>query len=339
MSDLTRVLDLTPLGVRVQIEQTAAETGGELLQFVVAGRPRGFLAQPHVHTRQTERFEVLSGSLELRRGRETHVLLPGDTTEVPPGTVHRQRAGRGGEGRIRVQVRPAGSTHEFLVRLGEMCAAGDFLRGGWPRPLAAARLVRDFGDEGHAARPSLRVQKTVARLVLGAASREYVFVDEWDVSAPPEATFDAIADARTYPDWWRPVYLDVEAEGAPAVGQVSRQHFKGRLPYALRTRSRIVELERPSVVAAEVDGDLRGYGKWTLTPIRSGTHVRFDWQVYADRPLLRILTPLLRPAFRWNHNWAIARAMDGLEPYARRTSAGAAPASRPGAVVGAESAA
>jgi hypothetical protein len=47
--------------------------------------------------------------------------------------------------------------------------------------------------------------------------------------------------------------------------------------------------------------------------------VRFDWQVHADRPLLRALTPILRPIFRWNHNWAIARAKDGLEPYARST--------------------
>lgn len=39
-----------------------------------------------------------------------------------------------------------------------------------------------------------------------------------------------------------------------------------------------------------------------------------------DRKLLRLLTPLLRPLFRWNHNWAIARAMEGLEPYARSTS-------------------
>jgi hypothetical protein len=26
---------------------------------------------------------------------------------------------------------------------------------------------------------------------------------------------------------------------------------------------------------------------------------------------------VLRPALRWNHNWAIARAREGLEPYAR----------------------
>lgn len=41
---------------------------------------------------------------------------------------------------------------------------------------------------------------------------EYVFIDEWDVNAPIEAVFTALADARTYPEWWKPVYLDVEAE-------------------------------------------------------------------------------------------------------------------------------
>ena len=37
--------------------------------------------------------------------------------------------------------------------------------------------------------------------------------------------------------------------------------------------------------------------------------------MHADRRLLKLLTPILRPALRWNHNWAIARAMEGLEPY------------------------
>jgi hypothetical protein len=35
--------------------------------------------------------------------------------------------------------------------------------------------------------------------------REYVFVDEWDVDAPIEAVFDALADAGTYPERWKPV--------------------------------------------------------------------------------------------------------------------------------------
>lgn len=151
--------------------------------------------------------------------------------------------------------------------------------------------------------------------------RPYLFVDEWDVDAPVEAVFEAIADSRGYPDWWRPVYLEVEADGPPALGVAARHHFKGRLPYHLRTRSVVVEIDPPRRVVAEVDGDLRGRGAWTLTPVDRGTHVRFDWRVHADRRLLRVLTPVLRPIFRWNHNWAIARAKEGLEPYARRSGA------------------
>jgi uncharacterized protein YndB with AHSA1/START domain len=112
-------------------------------------------------------------------------------------------------------------------------------------------------------------------------AKEYVFIDEWDVSAPRGAVFEALSDASTYPRWWTPVYIDVETDGPPEVGRTSRQHFKGRLPYHVRTRSVISELDPPHVIAADVDGDLRGRGVWTLTAVGDGTHVRFDWQVHA----------------------------------------------------------
>jgi uncharacterized protein YndB with AHSA1/START domain len=149
----------------------------------------------------------------------------------------------------------------------------------------------------------------------------YLFVDEWDVDAPCEAVFDALADGSTYPDWWRPVYISVKSEGPPEVGRISRQHFKGGLPYTLKTRSTLTALDRPNRIEVDVVGDLSGHGIWTLTDRDGRTHVRFDWEVTADRPLLRYLTPVLRPLFRWNHNWAIARAIEGLEPYARRQAA------------------
>ncbi len=151
-------------------------------------------------------------------------------------------------------------------------------------------------------------------------ARDYEFLDEWDVDAPAEAVFEALADARTYPEWWRPVYISVEADGPPDVGRVSHQHFKGRLPYTLRTRSTIVRMDAPREFEVEVVGDLTGRGVWTLTPRNGGVHVRFDWRVIADRPMLRYLTPVLRPLFRWNHDWSVKRAIEGLEPYARGRS-------------------
>jgi uncharacterized protein YndB with AHSA1/START domain len=146
---------------------------------------------------------------------------------------------------------------------------------------------------------------------------EYIFIDEWDVAASIEGVFNALADPRTYPDWWKPVYIDVQAVGPPTVGAVSQQHFKGRLPYELRQTSTIVRFDPPREFEIDVTGDLRGHGTWTLTPSDGVVHVRFDWRVTADRALLRLLSPLARPFFRWNHNWAIKRAMEGLEPYAK----------------------
>ena len=314
------VLEMRPLGITVKFLRTAEETGGEVVEAEVSGRPRGLLAQRHVHPEQVERIEVISGALKVGMNGRDHILGVGRSIEIPAGTPHTQVPLGDGPGTVRIEHRPAGRSEEFLRRLAELCREDQFLRAGFPRPVAGAELVLDFASSGHAATPSLRVQQALARLVLRVrrTMRPYLFVDEWDVAAPPEAVFEAIADSRTYPDWWRPVYLEVEAAGPANVGSVARHHFKGRLPYHLHTRSEIVEIDPPTRVVADVDGDLRGRGTWTLTPTDEGTHVRFDWQVYADRKLLRVLTPVLRPVFRWNHNWAIARAMEGLEPYARR---------------------
>ena len=317
------VLEAEPLGIRVEILRTGEETGGELFEMEVSGRPRGFLAQRHIHPEQTERLEMVSGAMKVAMNGREHILREGDSIEVPPGTPHTQTPVGDGPGRLRIQVRPAGQSEAFVAHLADLCRQGQFMRQGFPRPVAGARLVLEFAGAGHAATPSLRVQRAIARTVLALSDpmRPYLFVDEWDVAAPPEPVFAALADGRSYPHWWRPVYVDVQSDGPAALGSVSRQHFKGRLPYHLHTRSVVAELDPPHRITADVDGDLRGRGTWTLTPIAGGTHVRFDWQVHADRKLLRVLTPVLRPLFRWNHNWAIARAKEGLEPYAQRNAA------------------
>jgi quercetin dioxygenase-like cupin family protein/uncharacterized protein YndB with AHSA1/START domain len=282
------VIDAPALGLRFEIR----EHTDEKLEFDAVGRTRGFITQYHVHTIQSEHFEVIEGTLRLVVDGREHLLGPGETMEIPAGTPHRQLAGDEASGRVRVTVRPAARTLEFLELLG-----------GYPRLRSLVGIARFRESRPTLPRPS---------------SREYVFVDEWDVDAPRESVFAAISDARSYPTWWKPVYLDVESSGEPAVGSESRQHFKGRLPYHLLTRSRITRLEAPQTIGAEVDGDLRGTGLWTLTINEDGsTHVRFDWRVHADRFLLRLLTPVLRRALRWNHAWAIARAREGLEPYAR----------------------
>jgi quercetin dioxygenase-like cupin family protein len=315
------VLDAPSLGVRIVFRRTTEETGGALLEFDVVGRPKGFLTVRHVHPGQSERHEVIEGSMRMKTGGVETTLAPGEVADTPAGQPHSHVAAGHGPGRVRVQLRPAGRTEAWLERLVAMDRDGQFLRSGWPRAVAGARLLRDFEGEAHAAAPSPRVQRAIADTVLRAHAqfdREYVFVDEWDVAAPIDATFAALSDARTYPEWWRPVYISVESEEPGGVGHTATQHFKGRLPYRLTTHTTTTRHEPPTLLEVDVTGDLRGRGTWTLVPRRWGTHVRFDWHVFADRPLLRVFTPILRPAFRANHSWAITRAREGLEPYAQR---------------------
>ncbi|MGZ4260404.1 MAG: SRPBCC family protein [Solirubrobacteraceae bacterium] len=319
MTQTHAVLEMEPLGIRVEVRRTAEETNGELFEMDVIGRPRAFFAQRHIHPNQTERLEMIAGAMKVTMAGRDHIVGEGESIEIPAGTPHTQVPVGAGPGQVRIQVRPAGQSQAFLEHLAQLCRDGKVTRSGFPRPRAAAGLILDYAVAGHAATPPLSVQRAIARvlLALGGSARPYEFVDEWDVAARPEAVFAAIADDRTYPQWWKPVYIDVETDGPPRVGGVSTQHFKGRLPYHLHTRSVITAVDAPRSITADVDGDLRGRGTWTLTRTGAGTRVRFDWRVYADRKLLRMLTPILRPALRANHNWAIARAKEGLEPYAR----------------------
>ena len=161
------VLDLPSLGITVEFRKTTEETGGELVEFDLAGRPQGFITVPHVHPRQTERHEVIEGSFRLKIGGLERLLEPGDVHETPAGTPHSHRGGDE-PFRVRVQVRPAGAFEAWLERIAEMDRDGQILRGGWPRPVASARFLLDFDGEAHATSPPLRAQQAAARAVLRA---------------------------------------------------------------------------------------------------------------------------------------------------------------------------
>jgi mannose-6-phosphate isomerase-like protein (cupin superfamily) len=299
------VIDVPELGVRVVFLATSESTDGAYTEVDVIGTPKGFITVGHVHVGVTEHHTVLEGSMRVKLDGRTHVLGPGEEITIPPDTPHTQRPGSKERGRIRIRLTPSARSDEFFERLAQL----EYNRFGFPKPRSGAKFVRELGEAGHAARPSLRTQQRIAALL----DDEYTFVDEWDVAAPQEDVFDTLADGTTYPAWWKPVYIDATHDG-----EYTLQHFKGRLPYHLHTRTRTTHSERPHRLAGETDGDLRGTGVWTLSANPDGsTHVRFDWRVHADRPLLKVLTPFLRPVLRWNHNWAIARAMEGLEPYVR----------------------
>jgi quercetin dioxygenase-like cupin family protein len=69
----------------------------------------------HLHPSQTERFEVLEGSMSTNIGNEERVYETGESFEVPAGTPHQMAAQE--PTRMRWEVTPALRTAEFFERL------------------------------------------------------------------------------------------------------------------------------------------------------------------------------------------------------------------------------
>src|ERR1051326_5234726 len=71
-------------GERIVFRQTPRETNGEAVVIETYVQPNGFVAAAHVHPSQEERFEVLSGEVGFRIGREKTVAGPGQRLRRPP---------------------------------------------------------------------------------------------------------------------------------------------------------------------------------------------------------------------------------------------------------------
>jgi hypothetical protein len=154
---------------------------------------------------------------------------------------------------------------------------------------------------------------------------EYRFVSSWSVLGTPEEVSDVLGDPLELARWWPSVYLDVEpiSDGdVRGVGRRVRIRSRGFLPYTLDWELRVTESDRPRGFAVEAEGDLAGRGVWSFEPAGVRTLATYDWRVRAEKPLLRVLSPLFRPILSANHRWAMRRGEESLElELARRRAA------------------
>ena len=124
-------------GETVYFVRTAADTDGELVEIEVSVEADGAVAAAHVHPYQSERFEVLEGTLEFRRGRDKVVAGPGEVVTVPAGAAHSFRNVGGTTARFRCEVRPALQFERFLETLFGLAADGKTNAKGMPTRFAS----------------------------------------------------------------------------------------------------------------------------------------------------------------------------------------------------------
>lgn len=136
---------------------------------------------------------------------------------------------------------------------------------------------------------------------------DYHFITHWRVrgTTVPEV-LDVLAGAEDLPRWWPSVYLEVKQRD-----DIVELYTKGWLPYTLRWSFRLTE-KKPDGFIIEALGDFVGRGEWTLRQNGDEVEIVYDWRIRAEKPLLKLFTPILKPIFAANHRWAMARGEESL---------------------------
>jgi len=153
-------------GERITFHQTSADTNGEAVVIECTVEPDGFVAAAHVHPSQTERFNVIEGTLGLQAGKDKRTLGRGDVAVVEPGTRHRFWNAGDEVVRFICEIRPALQFESLLETMFTLAADGKTNRKGMPNPLRLAVIARAHFDTVRLPQPPAWVQK--AGLAVGA---------------------------------------------------------------------------------------------------------------------------------------------------------------------------
>jgi quercetin dioxygenase-like cupin family protein len=149
-------------GLRTVFRKTSRDTGGELLQVDWIGSPGWTTGPDHVHRRQDERFEVLSGKLGLRVEGVERVLGEGEVLVAPAGYAHAGWNAGDDEVHALVDFRPALRTETAFETLAGLAVDEKTNGAGAPNnPLRLAPVLREYEDEIYFVWPPLFVQKVI----------------------------------------------------------------------------------------------------------------------------------------------------------------------------------
>jgi len=153
-------------GERLIFVETSAENGGKRVVFETIVKPRGFVAAAHFHPHQTECFEVLEGTLGMRRGKETLELGPGEDVVVEPLTAHKFWNTGDETVRFRCTVTPALQFERLIATMYSLAADGKTNKKGMPGPIRLSAIARHHFDDVRLPFPPVWMQR--AGLALGA---------------------------------------------------------------------------------------------------------------------------------------------------------------------------
>jgi quercetin dioxygenase-like cupin family protein len=155
-----------PDGTSFLIVESAADSGGQRIEFEITMAPGAQGPPKHFHPRQHESWTVLEGELCVFVDDEWRTLAEGKTSSIPPATVHTLRNRSGGVVRFRDVHEPALDFQDYIEALSREASAGTMTGRMTPSTLIhGAMVLRQHRTTQLSASSAQRAAETALSLV------------------------------------------------------------------------------------------------------------------------------------------------------------------------------
>ncbi|HVQ59703.1 MAG TPA: cupin domain-containing protein [Solirubrobacterales bacterium] len=165
MSRRGQVLDNPVTGERVVMLTDPEEHPEKVLVAHLFVRPGGRVALAHRHPTIVERFHVVRGQVGFLIDEEKHLLGPGESAEIPAGTLHDWWQVGDEEAEVVVEVAPGDRFVEMVGTFFGLARDGKSDRKGVPRPLQLAVSATAYRDVMVVASPPPALQRVLFGLL------------------------------------------------------------------------------------------------------------------------------------------------------------------------------
>jgi quercetin dioxygenase-like cupin family protein len=156
-------------GETVRFLEVGSDTS--ITRFEFTAEPQASGPPAHIHPKSYERFEVVSGAIWLKSGRNERVVEPGEQISVPPGSSHSWHNHTDEPAIVLVEMDPGFTCAQFLDEWYELVRAGRLNSKGDLGFLHSAVLFYPHVDLMAVPGIPLRLQRTLMRSLSWLARR------------------------------------------------------------------------------------------------------------------------------------------------------------------------
>jgi hypothetical protein len=155
----------------------------------------------------------------------------------------------------------------------------------------------------------------------------YRLTGSWRVLGRIDEVYEVLSTPVDFPRWWPAAFrdvLEIQPGDEHGIDRVDRFESRGWLPVFVRWHTSVEDATPPAFLDIKAWGDIDGRGEWRLVQNGAWTDLTYDWRLRLHKPVLRFLSPLLRPALAASLRSAMDRGEESLRlELARRNAANA----------------